>query len=173
MLLTRRCCYLFAFCLLPLWALSPLTLAASFPPPEGEVLLRLSGQIEHTNVGDELHLDRAMLMSLAPTVIETGTPWTEGVSRFKGPLARAVLEAAGVNVEHVRVRALDDFEAKVPVSDFHDYDVILAIERDGEPIAVRDLGPVFVLYPFDEHPELLNETIRFRSVWHVGTIHAP
>jgi hypothetical protein len=170
MLLTSRCRYLFALCLLPV---STLLSAEPFPPPEGEVLLRLTGDIAHANVGNELHLDRAMLMSLSPTVIETGTPWTEGVSRFEGPLARAVLEAAGVSVEHVRVRALDDFEAKVPVSDFHDYDVILAIQRDGEPIAVRDLGPVFVLYPFDEYPDLLNETIRFRSVWHVGTIHVP
>lgn len=171
MLLTRR--FRCVFILLSLCVLSPVALADLFPSPEGEVLLRLTGDIEHPNVGDELHLDRAMLMSLSPRVIETGTPWTEGVSRFEGPLVRAVLEAAGVSVEHVRVRALDDFEAEVPVSDFHDYDVILAIERDGQPIAVRDLGPVFVLYPFDDHPELLNETIRFRSVWHVGTIHAP
>jgi hypothetical protein len=173
MLLTRPCRYLLALCLLPLWGLSPVALAEPFSPPEGEVLLRLSGEIEHVNVGDELHLDRAMLMSLSPMVIETATPWTEGVSRFEGPLVRAVLEAAGVSAEQVRVRALDDFEAMVPVSDFHDYDVILAIERDGEPIAVRELGPVFILYPFDDHPALLNETIRFRSVWHVSTIHAP
>ncbi|RDB42813.1 oxidoreductase [Halomonas sp. DQ26W] len=173
MLLTRRCRFLLALCLLSLWGLSPVALADPFPSPEGEVLLRLTGDIEHVNVGDELHLDRVMLMSLSSMVLETGTPWTEGVSRFEGPLVRVVLEAAGISVEHVRIRALDDFEAKVPVSDFHDYDVILAIERDGGPIAVRDLGPVFVLYPFDDHPELLNETIRFRSVWHVDTIHAP
>ncbi|MBZ0329497.1 molybdopterin-dependent oxidoreductase [Halomonas sp. ANAO-440] len=170
MLLTSRCRYLCALCLLPF---SVLTKADPFPPPEGDVLLRLTGDIAHVNVGDELHLDRAMLMSLSPVVVETTTPWTEGVGRFEGPLARAVLDAAGADAEHVQVRALDAFEAKVPVSDFHEYDVILAIQRDGEPIAVRDLGPAFLLYPFDDHPELLNETIRFRSVWHVGTIHVP
>ncbi|PMR73260.1 oxidoreductase [Billgrantia endophytica] len=148
-------------------------LAGPLPPPEGDVMLRVTGDIEHPNMGDELHLDRTLLMSLSPSVIETETPWTEGVGRFKGPLVRAILDAAGARGDTARVHALNGFEAEIPVTDFHDYDVILAIERDGEAIAVRDLGPVFVLYPFDDHPELLTETIRFRSVWHVGTIHVP
>lgn len=137
------------------------------------MLLKVTGDIEHPNVGDELHLDRDQMMSLSPHVIETSTPWTEGVGRFEGPLFRAVLATAGVDSEHVRVRSLDGYDIEIPLTDLHEHDVILAIERDGEPIAVRDLGPVFVLYPFDEKPELLNETIRHRSVWHVGTVHVP
>lgn len=148
-------------------------MAEQLPPPEDDVLLRVTGDIAHPNVGDELHLDRKMLMSLPQGVIETSTPWTEGVGRFEGPLLRALLEAAGTQGEHVRIQALNEYESEVPVADFHAYDVILALERDGEPIAVRDLGPMFVLYPFDEHPDLLNETIRHRSVWHVGSIHVP
>ncbi|MCE8003411.1 molybdopterin-dependent oxidoreductase [Billgrantia ethanolica] len=144
--------------------------AAPLPPPEGEVLLRVMGNIEHPNVDGELQLDLDQLMTLSPHVIETATPWTEGVGRFEGPLFRAVLEAAGAEGERVRVASLNEYEIEIPFSDLHDYDVILAVMRDGEPIAVRDLGPVLVLYPFDEHPELLNETIRHRSVWHVGTV---
>lgn len=148
-------------------------LAEPLPPPEGEVLLRVTGNIEYPNVDGELHLDYEQLMSLSPRVIETTTPWTEGVGRFEGPLFRAVLEAAGAESESVRVTSLNEYEVEIPRSDVQDYDVILAIKRDGAPIAVRDLGPVFVLYPFDEHPQLLNETIRHRSVWHVGAIDVP
>ncbi|MCE8022247.1 molybdopterin-dependent oxidoreductase [Halomonas sp. MCCC 1A11036] len=168
-----RSCRAVSLSLLLLLATLPPAMAASLPPPEGDVLLRVTGNIEHPNVGDELHLDREMLMSLSPRVIETSTPWTEGIGRFEGPLLRAVLEAAGAQGEQVRVRALNEYEYEVPVADFQDYDVILAMTRNGEPIAVRDLGPMFVLYPFDEHPELLNETIRHRSVWHVGALHVP
>ncbi|MCG6658205.1 molybdopterin-dependent oxidoreductase [Halomonas campisalis] len=171
MLRERRLPFALFLWFLLLGALPVKALAEPLPPPEGEVILRLSGDLARPNVGDELHLDRAMLMTLPSTVVETRTPWTEGVGRFEGPLARAVLDAAGARGEWVQVRALNGFEAEIPVSDFRDYDVILAIQRDGEPIAVRDFGPVFVLYPFDDHPELLNETIRFRSVWHVGSIH--
>lgn len=167
------CRAVLTLCLLLFCSVTVPALAEPLPPPEGEVLLRVTGDIDHPNVGEELHLDREMLMALASREIETSTPWTEGVGRFEGPLLRALLEAAGIDSEHVRIRALNDYEAEVPVADFHQYDVILAMKRDGVPIAVRDLGPMFVLYPFDEHPKLLNETIRHRSVWHVGSVHVP
>ncbi|WP_179951264.1 molybdopterin-dependent oxidoreductase [Billgrantia lactosivorans] len=159
--------------LLLLACVSSPVMADPLPPPQGEVLLRVTGAIEHPNVGDELQLDRELLMSLPQREIETSTPWTEGIGRFEGPLLRALLEAAGTQGDHVRIQALNEYETEVPITDFHDYDVILALQRDGEPIAVRDLGPMFVLYPFDDHPELHNETIRHRSVWHVGSIHVP
>lgn len=153
-------------------SLSALSLpVAALPDPEGEVILTVSGNIERTNVDDEAHFDRQMLMALSPHVVETHTPWTDGASRFEGPLARAVLEAVEAKGEMLRVRALNDFAADIPVTDFLDYDVILALERDGEPMPIRDYGPIFVLYPFDDHPALLNETIRFRSVWQVANIH--
>lgn len=47
------------------------------------------------------------------------------------------------------------------------------MSRNGSPMQIREFGPLFVLYPFDDHPELHNETVRFRSVWHVVHIHAP
>ncbi|WP_444676950.1 molybdopterin-dependent oxidoreductase [Halomonas sp. E19] len=148
-------------------------LAATLPPPSGEVILRVTGAVAYPNVGAELHLDRALMMMLAPTEVVTHTPWTEGAGHFEGPLFRAVLEAAGVQADEVRVSSLDGFGATVPVAELHDYSVILAVLRDGEPLTVRDLGPVFVLYPFDDHPELLTQAVRFRSVWHASEIHVP
>lgn len=145
---------------------------AHLPPPQGKVILKVSGNIEHTNVGDEAHFDYDMLMILSPHALDTSTPWTEGSSHFEGPLVRAVLEAVGARGDKLRITALNDFAADAPVSDFYDYDVILALERDGEPMEIRDFGPIFVLYPFDDYPQqLLTETIRFRSVWQVANIH--
>ncbi|HSP57716.1 MAG TPA: molybdopterin-dependent oxidoreductase, partial [Halomonas sp.] len=141
--------------------------------PKGEVILTISGNIEHTNTGAQAHLDRDMLMALESREVETHTPWHSDSSRYEGPLLLAVLQAAGAEGEHIVVRALNDFEAEIPISDLHDYEVILALHRNGEPMPIREFGPLFVLYPFDEHPELNNETIRFRSVWQVENIHVP
>ncbi|QTF92041.1 molybdopterin-dependent oxidoreductase [Halomonas sp. BM-2019] len=163
---------LFVLLLLP-----PLTpLMASQTPlsaPSGEVLLTISGEIQRPNVGDEARFDRPMLMAIAPTVIETRTPWHPDRGRFEGPLLREVLATAGVRSDRVRVRALNGFEAEIPLSDLLEYDVILAMTRNDSPIPIRYFGPLFVLYPFDEHPELLTEAVRFRSVWQVTEIHAP
>ncbi|MDR9438787.1 MAG: molybdopterin-dependent oxidoreductase [Halomonas sp.] len=150
-----------------------IALASPLPVPSGKVLLTLSGDIVHANVGDEAHFDRAMLEALPGRVIETHTPWHRGVGRYEGPLVRALLETVGADVEQLRIRALNHYEAEVPVSDFRRHDVILAMTRDGEPLTIREYGPLFVLYPFDDHPELLTEAIRFRSVWHVERIIVP
>jgi hypothetical protein len=147
--------------------------AAELPEPSGEVVLTIGGDIDHPNVDGEAHFDREMLMGLSPRTVETATPWHGESARYEGPLFRAVLEAAGARGERLEVRALNDFEAEIPVSDLRDYEVILAMLRDGEPMAIRDFGPLFVLYPFDDHPELNNEMIRFRSVWQVERIHVP
>lgn len=147
--------------------------SAELSPPTGEVLLTVSGDIAHPNVDDEAHFDRRMLLNLSSRAVETTTPWHAESARYEGPLLRAVLKAVGAEGERIEVRALNDFEAEIPVSDLHDYEVILALDRDGEPMPIREFGPLFVLYPFDDHSELNNETIRFRSVWQVERIHVP
>jgi|AntRauMinimDraft_4_1070384.scaffolds.fasta_scaffold00036_5 hypothetical protein len=144
--------------------------AASLPEPTGRVILTLSGDIARSNVGDEAHFDRAMLEALPSRIIETHTPWHSDKGRFEGPLVRALIEAVGADGDCLRIRALNDFEAQAPLSDFYAHDVILAMSRDGEPLGIRDYGPLFVVYPFDAHPELLTEAVRFRSVWHVERI---
>ncbi|MBF8223114.1 putative pterin-binding protein [Halomonas sp. 328] len=148
-----------------LWPFS--TLAHELREPEGAVILVVGGNISHTNVGDEAHFDREMLEALPWHSIETSTPWTDGISHYRGPLARALLAALGAQGKRVTVTALNNFMAEIPVSDFHRHPVLLAMEQDGERMAIRDQGPIFVLYPFDQDPSLHNETIRFRSVWQV------
>ena len=153
----------------PLSASQTATMAA----PQGEVLLRVSGNIETANSGDELHLDREQLMAIDTQVVETSTPWTDGVSRFEGPLFRRVLEVAGARGDRVRVRTLNDYTVEIPLRELQQYDVILALQQDGVPLEVRELGPVFVLYPFDENPELFNQSVRHRSAWHVISVEVP
>lgn len=156
--------------------LSPLSiaLASPLPAPTERVLLTVSGDIAHTNVGDEAQFDRRMLEALPARTIETHTPWHRDKGRYEGPLMRDLLETVGAkDSEQVRILSLNHYEAEVPASDFRRHDVILAMTRDGEPLTIREYGPLFVLYPFDDHPELLTEAVRFRSVWHVERIIVP
>lgn len=150
-----------------------LAVAGELPTPEGEVLLTVSGDITHPNVGEAALFDRSMLLALSPLTVCTQTPWHGGSGCFQGPLLRDVLAAAGVRADRIVVQALNEYRAEIPVEELHDYDVILAMSLNDEPIPIREFGPLFVLYPFDDHPELHNEVVRFRSVWHVAEIHAP
>lgn len=140
------------------------------PAPEGSVILTLGGDIARANAGPEARFDRAMLEALPSRVVETHTPWHRDKGRYEGPLIRDLLDAVGAEGDCLRIRALNDFEAQAPLADFYEHDVILALSRDGEPLSIRDFGPLFIVYPFDAHPELLTEAVRFRSVWHVEQI---
>lgn len=145
----------------PGWALDP---------PKGPVVLTVSGAITRTNGPRGAEFDLEMLEALAGRTTRTHTPWTEGVVTFSGPLGRAVLDAVGATGETMRISALNDYAAEVPVADFHDHDVILATRMDGEVMSVRSRGPIFVIYPFDEDRDLYNEQIFTRSVWQVNRI---
>ncbi|PZA00484.1 hypothetical protein A6K26_003550 [Gammaproteobacteria bacterium 2W06] len=144
--------------------------SSALEAPEGRVILTVSGDIGTTNQGDQAVFDAAMLAELEGRTLETETPWHEGVRTFSGPLARAVLEAVDAGGEQVTAIALNDYSAEIPVSNFRDYDVILATHKDGERMSVRERGPIFVIYPFDRHPELHRETIYGRSVWQVNRL---
>lgn len=140
------------------------------PVPEGPVILSVTGKLSHANVGNAAHFDAAMLKALGMHTVSTHTPWTEGVAQFSGPLGRDLLEAVGASGDTLVVKALNDYVAELPVSDFIDNDVILAMKRNGERLTVRNFGPIFILYPFDGHPELQTEMTRFRSVWQIASI---
>ncbi|MCG7600261.1 molybdopterin-dependent oxidoreductase [Halomonas sp. McH1-25] len=144
---------------------------AELPSPQGPVILEVSGNIAQTNHGDEAHFDYAMLAALGMHEIATHTPWTEGLIRFEGPLGRDLLEAVGAQGDQLSVKGLDGYVAEVPASDFFKHEVILALKMDGERLRVRDRGPIIIVYPFDQKPQLLTEQIRFRSVWQVASIH--
>jgi hypothetical protein len=138
--------------------------------PEGRVILTVRGDIATTNEDGQAAFDAAMLAALDGRTIETDTPWHDGAQTFRGPLARSVLEAVGADGETIIASALNDYSAEIPVSDLERYDVILATHLNGERMSVRERGPIFVIYPFDDNPDLHQETIYGRSVWQVNEL---
>ncbi len=144
--------------------------AAELEPPTGRVVLRLSGAIGIRNDGDAAAFDRAQLEAFPQTTVRTETPWTDGMVEFRGPLARDVLAAIGASGERVRATAINDYAVHIPLADFEAYDVILALRRDGEPMRVRDRGPIWVIYPWSDHGELNTDIYHGRSIWQLRSL---
>lgn len=138
--------------------------------PEGPVLLTVSGNIALRNGPDGARLDRDMLELLGSRTIETTTIWTDGVQHFRGvPLGR-LLRALGAQGDHILARSVTEFTVTIPASDWHDDGPIIAFERNGVPMSLRDKGPLWVIYPFDSSPRFRSETIYFRSIWQLDSI---
>ncbi len=137
--------------------------AEPLPRPEGKVILRVEGKIAHVNVGDAAEFDRAMLEGLGLATLRTTTAWTEGVVTFEGVRARDLLAAVGARGDAVRAEALNGYGVDIPMSDFAQYGVLLALKMNGKYMRVRDKGPIWIVYPRDEYSEL--DTVQTNGKW--------
>jgi hypothetical protein len=152
---------------LPLSAALP---ALALDKPTQTVVLTLTGRIRMPNQADAAHFDMPMLEALPQTSFTTNTPWWTQPRKFTGPLLRDVLAAAGAHGTALRARALNDYRVDIPFDDAQRHDMIIARLLDGKPMAVRDKGPLFIIYPFDARPELRNAVYFSRSAWQLRTI---
>lgn len=142
-------------------------LAQDLAVPQGRVILTISGRIDHSNGKGIAAFDRAMLEAMPTTTIDTMTPWTDGVARFEGPLARDLMKRVGARGSRLRATALNDYAVDIPIEDIERYPVILAMKMNGEVLSTRSKGPLWIIYPWSDQPELRNEVIYGRSIWQI------
>lgn len=142
--------------------------SASVTP--GPALLTVSGSVRRPDGERVAEFDLARLEGLPQHQIQTGTPWHTGKPAFSGPLLREVLKAAGAEGKTLRMTALNDYRVDIPADDVQRYDVIVARLLDGRAMTVREKGPLFVMYPFDKHPDLRNTVYFSRCIWQLRRI---
>lgn len=141
--------------------------AAPLSAPAGEPILAVSGNISNTNDGKVARLDRDMLEAIGTVKVTTMTPWYDHVVEFEGVSMKALMEYVGAEGSEVTAVALNDYRSAIPMADFDEFEVVLAMKRDGKLMPVRDKGPLFIVYPYDSDPDLKSERYYSRSVWQV------
>ena len=158
----------------PLLACAALALvhstAQALDEPKGSVVLTLSGRIRHTNRSGAAAFDMAMLAQLPQRSFSVHTPWYDRARKFSGPLLRDLLAAVGSVGPQLRAVALNDYRVAIPADDAQRFDVLLATQLDDQPMAVRDKGPLFIIYPFDSHATLRNPVYYSRCAWQLKAI---
>lgn len=138
--------------------------------PKGKVVLTISGKVGSTNAGDTADFDMDMLAALPQHSFTTKTPWYAAEIKMTGPLLRDVLAAAAAKGTVLTAAALNDYKTTIPIEDARNYNVIVARLMDGQPMSVRNKGPLFIIYPFSAHPELQVERYYNRSAWQLRTL---
>ena len=124
-----------------------------------------------THDGETIEYDMAALQALPQTEYTTNNAFINGSSVFSGPLLRDVLElSVSLDEEEVMLRAVNDYEITFPVSDSIDYDVIIATQMDGALMSVCEKGPLWLMYPFSEFPELNESVYKGRIIWQLVDI---
>ncbi|MCS3429479.1 molybdopterin-dependent oxidoreductase [Klebsiella sp. BIGb0407] len=153
------------------FVLSTQVWAGEFSKPAGKVLLTLSGNIENTNEDGKAVFDLASLEKLGMVSFETTSPWYNGRTTFEGVSLQKLMDYVGAKGSVVKVTALNDYTTEIPLSDFKEYNVILALKVNGKYMRIRDKGPLFVVYPYDSIPELNNKIYYSRSAWQVNRMN--
>lgn len=117
------------------------------------------------------HFSLRDLQALPQTERRAMLPEESHVYAWQGVRLSALL--AGFergDTQRLRVEALNDYSALIPLSDLDAFDPILAYARDGQTIGIAERGPLFVIYPMLDHPELRTQVYFNRTVWQVSRI---
>ena len=144
--------------------------AQALDAPKGKVVLSVVGMVGQTNADKRADFDMAMLEALPQHSFTTSTPWFKEPRRFTGPLLRDVLTAAGAKGTALRAVALNDYKVEIPVDDAMKFKVVMATRLDGQPMPLREKGPLFIIYPYDESADLRSERFYSRSAWQLRTL---
>ncbi len=146
------------------------SVAVVLPKPVGPVVLRVSGNITQTNSAGLAEFDAAMLDALPVSQIVTTTPWQQGVVTFTGPSLKTLLTTVGARGQTLRMVALDDYAVQIPIDDATQFNPVLSRRMNGLALKVKDRGPLFLIYPFDDMPVLKDDVYYSRSIWHLTRI---
>lgn len=118
--------------------------------------------------GGVTEFSRADIKSFEQVSYSTATEFTDGTPEFSGPLVRDVLASVDASGASVAVMtAANDYSIEIPMADFQKYDVILATSVDGKRLSLRDKGPIWVMYPLDNHEELQDPLYNSRLIWQI------
>lgn len=182
---------------------SALSLAAAALPshaakvgkaPKGPVLLTLTGALGKQNragfdpafdqmlgkhkaqFSSAYGFDYAMLAALPAVTIQPTLEYDGKPHTLRGPRLSEILKAAGVSGSQLRIliQAIDGYAVAVPLEQVRQYDFIIALERDGTPLPLGGLGPLWAVYDADRIPELADKPLKERfalcpwGVYHIG-----
>lgn len=138
--------------------------------PDGEVILTISGAIQNTNADESAVFDLEMLRDLPAASISTTTIWTDGEQSFVGVELAALAALVGFDGTTLKASAVNDYSVDIPISDAVPGRAMIAYERNGTTMPLRDKGPLWIVFPFDAGTEFQRESIYARSIWQLNRI---
>ncbi len=125
-----------------------------------------------TSKGSEIELSFEDLEALDQTAYSTANDYVDGETEFSGPLVRDLVAMMGGEPAEILFTAINDYAITIPVSDFVEYDVILAIYQDGQKLSRRAKGPIWVIYPTSQFEALQDRVHNDRLIWQLVRMEA-
>lgn len=139
-----------------------------------QVLLSIKGKIAVTNSKDKKSYEFSSdeFYKIKTTTIQAENGYVKKED-FTGPLVRDLLAKVQVaqGAKEVIATGLDGYAVRIPLNDFTKWDVVAAHSFGGKRMTVDTKGPIWMMYPLNDHPaELRNTFTSGKLVWSLVTL---
>lgn len=131
-----------------------------------KVILSIQGE----GIRAPIHLSMDKLKSLPSITVTTETIWTNQKHEYKGVLLSTLLEKASAKGSTLSMTALNDYTIEVPIETLTRHKAFIAYEQDGKEMKIRNKGPLWLLYPFSDAPEINTPFYQSHSIWQLRKI---
>lgn len=143
---------------------------AALPALAGPVILTVTGLDPARFDDGRVELDLGRLQAIGTDDIVTSSIWTEGTHRYTGVMMDDLISALGIGGGTLHLHALNDYSVDFPVAEATPGAPILSYQMDGTNMTVRDKGPIWVMFPFDDSADYRTDTNFSRSIWQLDRI---
>lgn len=116
-----------------------------------------------------VEFSREKLTEMKQDIIETSSQWIEGVNKFSGPSIIDLLNEAGFAGETVEAERIDEYSLEIPRERLTGDGAILAVSMNDKPLP-EDQAPFWIIFPYDQAPELNDEDHQSWSVYNLAKL---
>jgi len=148
----------------------PPDVACDLPEPKGPVLLEISVRGGQDGQGHHIAMDRAALDALPQEGFRTRTLWTDGEQVFRGVRLKTMMRCLGIEDGTLTLHARNAYVIEIAARDVRSDGALIATQRNGAAMSVRDKGPLWLVYPYDGNPVFRTESIYAQSIWQLDRI---
>jgi len=110
------------------------------------------------------------LLTLPQYDVQTKLPWTQEAHIYSGPYLKDVLQSAKVEGGQLTLEALDYYSVSLDFQKIAKFNPILALKKDGKALTIRSKGPIWLILPIDDYPQLNAAIYNDYMVWHLVKI---
>lgn len=112
-----------------------------------------------------------MMHALPQTTYTTSTIWTDGVVEFTGVLLTDMLDTIAVSPNLVTAWAINDYMAEFSPDDVGWGVALIAHSMNGQPMPVREKGPLWIVFPYDASVEYRSDYVFSQSIWQLNRLN--
>ena len=138
------------------------------PALSGKKIVELSGG----NLGNSaLDADYSLLESLGTVVYDVNDPFESQIIEYEGVLLSTLFDQfGGASTTSVTFTANDDYQQDILIEDAEKWPIILATKVNGEYPPTDLRGPLMIVYPYDQYPELDPSRYDLFWIWQISNI---